>query len=349
MSENKKMETKEYGIDKLNFWIPEGSWDITPQKLEDNFTKQVTKTPQGLTKRTEEDRIQVKHWYNGQKINIDITKDKSLVIGTNPSHLQEPKGWIRPKTFLTDNLAPYIDILTTEIEKSGIHVDNVLNLQPCRLDFATQTFLKHDFNSYNNVFDMLNGKRMKNKLNFGTSRTWGNKSHQIMVYDKSLESGLIDENLTRCEIRLLKSKDIKTHLANNLEGLVNLSSKNYKVFNNRFLDNKLFHGTNQIKMAFDENFNLIEQLKKEFPRDYLAALFMVKGAGKLLSEFGGVGHMEDFINEVIKDKSLKTKQRYIKKIERLLLYSYANPSKEDDTNLINLTQELKENFYLKIA
>ena len=342
------METKEYGIDKLNFYVPPGAWDITPQKLEDNFAIQTTKRPQGLTKRSEEERLQVKHWYNG-KINIDINSDKSLVIGTNPSHLQEPNGWIRPKTFLTDNLAPYIDILTTEIEKSGIHVDNVLNLQPCRLDFATQTFLKHDFKFYNNVFDMLRGKRVPTKIDFGTSRTWGNKSHQIMVYDKSLEAGLTDENLTRCEIRLLKSKDIKTHLSNNLEGLVNLSSKNYKVFNNRFLDNKLFHGTNQTKMAFEENFNIISQLKKEFPRDYMNSLFMMKGIQSMVKEFGGVGLLIDFMNESEKHKSAKTKQRHIKKIEKLLLYSYANPIKEDDTNLINLTQELKENFYLKIA
>ena len=69
----------------------------------------------------------------------------------------------------------------------------------------------------------------------------------------------------------------------------------------------------------------------------------------MVKEFGGVSTLIDFMNEAEKDKSLKTKQRHIKKLERLLLYSYANPSKEDDTNLINLTQELKENFYLKIA
>ena len=257
--------------------------------------------------------------------------------------------FIRPNTFLTDNLEPYIDILTTQIQKSGICVDNILNLQPCRLDFATQSFLKHNFLSYNPVFDMLKGKRVPTKINFGTSRTWGNKSHQIMCYDKSLESGLSDINLARCEIRLLKSKDIRTHLSSSLEGLVNLSSKNYKIFNNNFLDNKLFHNTNQTKMAFEENINIIHQLKKEYPRDYVSVLLMMKGVKSLVKEFEGISNLEDFIKETSKDKSQKTKQRLIKKIHHLLLYSYSNPTKEDTTNLINLTQELKENFYLKIA
>ena len=340
MTKQTKMEVKEYGIDKLNFWVPEGSWDITPKKLEQNFAQQTTKHPQS-------DKT-TKHWYNG-RINIDINSDKSLVIGTNPSHLQEPDNYIRPRTFLTDRLETYVKTLTTETERAGIHIDNVLNLQPCRLDFATQSFLKHDFTTYNNVFDMLKGKRVPTKINFGTSRTWGNKSHQIMVYNKSLEAGLTEANLTRCEIRLLKSKDIKTHLSNNLEGLVNLSTKNYKVFNNRFLDNKLFHGTNQTKMAFEENINIISQLKKEFPRDYFLHLLMMKGIQSLTKEFGGVSDLEDFINEIVKDKSPKSKQRLIKKVHHLLLYSAANPIKEENNNLINLTQELKNNFYLKIA
>ena len=336
-----KMEVKEYGIDKLNFYVSHGNWDITTKDREKNFAVQTTKQPQS-------EKVSTTYWHNG-RINIDIKNDGNLVISTNPSKLQEPKNYIRPNTFLTDNLAPYIDILTTQIQKSGICVDNVLNLQPCRLDFATQSFLKHNFLSYNPVFDMLKGKRVPTKINFGTSRTWGNKSHQIMCYDKSLESGLHDINLARCEIRLLKSKDIRTHLSSSLEGLVNLSSKNYKIFNNNFLDNKLFHNTNQTKMAFEENINIIHQLKKEYPRDYVSVLLMMKGVKSLVKEFEGISNLEDFIKETSKDKSQKTKQRLIKKIHHLLLYSYSNPTKEDTTNLINLTQELKENFYLKIA
>lgn len=337
----------QFGIDKLNFYVPTQQWNITPENLKKNFTKSA------LTLANTENEI-VRYFNNTGTINIDITKDNNLIIGTNPSHLLEPENYLRPKTFLTDDLRPYIDILDQEIIKSGLNIDNVLNLKPCRLDFATQNFTQHNFANYQGAFDMLGGKRQTKDIQFGmSSRVFGNKSHQIMIYNKSehlynVNKTKIDPNLARCEIRLLNGKEITTKLAGTLEALSNLQPINYKRFNNQFLDNKLFYRVNQTSIAFEENLNLINEIKKDHPRDSLNYLFMIKGINQLLAEFGGINEVRQFVIEQLKDKSEKTIKRKMKLIDKLILFSYVNEQSSKE-NILTMVKELQDIFYLKTA
>jgi hypothetical protein len=337
----------QFGIDKLNFYVPTGEWDITPKNLKKHFTKQTITL-------ADSDKETTRYFNNTGTINLDITKDNDLIIGTNPSHLLEPENYLRPKTFLTDDLKPYIDILDQEIIKGGLNIDNVLNLKPCRLDFATQNFTTYNFGNYQSAFDMLGGKRQTKDIQFGmSSRIFGNASHQIMIYNKSehlIHQGLkpIEPNFSRCEIRLMNGKEVRNKLASTLEGLANLQPVNFKKFNNQFLDNKLFHRVNQTSIAFEENINLINEIKKKHPRDSVNFFVMSKGINSLIAEFGGVTQVQEFLKEQLKDKSKKTLQRKLKLIDELIFFSYVNEQTSKD-NILTMVKELQEIFYLKTA
>jgi hypothetical protein len=110
----------------------------------------------------------------------------------------------------------------------------------------------------------------------------------------------------------------------------------------------LFHRVNQTSIAFEENINLINEIKKKHPRDSVSFFLMSKGINYLIAEFGGVTQVQEFLKEQLKDKSSKTLKRKLKLIDELILFSYINEQTSKD-NILTMVKELQEIFYLKTA
>jgi len=307
----------QFGFDKLNFWLPAGTFDIEPGKRSDSniWIKQTTIKGEETT---------TKEFSNQYGLNVTINNE-GAVIGTNPSRMTEPEHYVYPNTYLNLDLNQYSELLPARFEKIGLHVDSINDLKPFRVDIAAQGFLKNNYNLYVPTLSTLHGKNQRYKMQFnGTTFVNGSgKSNQFEFYNKSLQANLSIPNLLRGEMKLLKGEQVKKHLANTFEGLANLSERNIKIAFNKFVKDKTFHNIDneQLKINFE---NVIQIGNKHG----LNNLLKIEGVRNLALNLGGINNLLNLVSTISPDSSSRTIQRYKKEIKKL--YIISNSLKQQD-------------------
>lgn len=333
-----------FGIDKLNFYVPFGNYEQSPEGLKLMNKSTITRT----------DGKETSKYFLNTGITTEILNDGNLVISCNPSRLQEPKHYHNPKTYLTINLEPLERTLEKELEKSKIYVDNVLNLKICRLDVASQGVSALPMAQYRNAMELMGGKYLKKSMDFGaTGILQKNKSFQSTIYDKSahakeMNCPIKDINLLRCEQRAIKSSSVKNYFAPTLIELLNLSNKELKIKWNKLLDAKVFHKTYQLTFDFNTEKQIFNEIFKNHPNNAVLNYFAMEGVTATIQKMGGIDVVMEFLKNVLSTRHSKTLARQNKKvIELLIMWNRTQENSKD--NVINQTNELKELFYQKIA
>jgi hypothetical protein len=188
---------------------------------------------------------ELKHPNNG--------KDASLLVQVNPSTFAHPY-------MLTTDCEPALDAVDKGLKSIGIHSD-IYGSKLTRIDLTKQSELDVDIRGLHPVFNMLQGKRMKQK-HYEDGFEVKNGRRAGVFYDKTLQmntvkgfTGDIPSRLIRLEARFHQSKTIGSMKSGVGVGTVQdlLNAKNQHLLRayNRFVRDDVFRANQASQITFD--------------------------------------------------------------------------------------------------
>ena len=193
--------TPNFGVDKLHTFFNDLDFEA-PKNRPPGFTANIIQNEKGE---------KVKYFKNSEELKYNATIEAGFMnINFNPSLKLHPYELTTNKGVIYDMYNEIIDDIRV---KSNINV-NVSEARVNRCDLAHNIILDNPIYDYQNVLDNLKGLRQIRRQH-DTTRLWGNKQNQFIIYDKKLEldgkgGTNVPDNLIRGEMRILKSGCMKT-------------------------------------------------------------------------------------------------------------------------------------------
>jgi hypothetical protein len=186
-----------------------------------------------------------------------------------------------------------VEKVRKKIEDVGIK-GNFQNAKVSRIDTTRNILTEDRVQSYNPVWNLLQGKRMKNRT-FGETHNWGNTQKEICAYDKVEEMKMQDletvglPDTLRLEVRLKNAKKVRDTL-----GLVNVSDllkeDGYRNVQDKYLEmleSDLLRYNPKVIDIFGQR-DLEKQLRQYqvwYKRNFFSRFKSAKGVETLLKEF----------------------------------------------------------------
>jgi hypothetical protein len=147
-------------------------------------------------------KLYVNRGAGGHVATVDV-KQTGLQVQINPSKLLHPYE-------LTADVSHAVEAVKKQLHEMTVDVD-VHTMRLSRVDLTKQAQMQHPIEAFTGAFGALNGKRMKQRTQYGSGAfEVGNKQRHVVFYDKHREQALHDpntttpENLLRCEARFMK-------------------------------------------------------------------------------------------------------------------------------------------------
>jgi hypothetical protein len=272
-------------------------------------------------------------FFNHALFNLTINRNGLQVI-FNPSKI------LHPYEINTD---------FKELKKVSDRINNVMvqnkiltNFDNCivsRIDLAKQQIIPNGLYQYKPAFEFMCGRSMKS-VGYDGGYRWGNKSHEITIYDKSIESKLPFNNLDRCEAKWKNTKTVQKRTGFNNYGILFQSDNNHiNSLYNGYLDSTIFRNNipNQMVLDFSSE---VEKMKhfKNSGRNAVLKYLVSSNLNDLINKFGSIETIFDIMKEAGFDKSSISRER--KNLVDILDYS-GNTS---EVNVRTLIQDLKYKF-----
>lgn len=186
--------------DKLSLFVKPDEYFINRANNKLTFQESRIKEPSG------NETIRVKSYYNSDLFNLD-ENGFGLVVRFNPNKVNQIP--IATSISYAEWLNS-IEQINNELGSIGIDC-NLLQARISRHDESFDIPLLSKYRQYEPLIKTitLSGRIRKSSKNiFENTLYLGNKSKQIIIYDKTKESGL-NANIARFEIRYLKCKNLK--------------------------------------------------------------------------------------------------------------------------------------------
>lgn len=249
---------------------------------------------------------------------ISATIDRyGLKVVFNPSKVQGK---------FSGELASVNDVMnvTAGVEKylrnNGINVP-LNDSQIVRVDLAKDRLMSQPCFAYQDVWGVLRGQRMKEKVIYPHGMRVGSKRKQGIFYDKGFEINPSkgESNLMRGEIRLLRGDTVAKQMSiNTLNDLYQLDEMYLGSYYTNFINNDIFRlnkNSNQLAFDFTNEVQLLRSLKEEGRNSFKNYLAM-NGVEHLLQKTGGIANLKRILSEVYTSRDKVN--RMISEVETLL-------------------------------
>ncbi len=235
----------------------------------------------------------------GHAASIDV-KPYGMTIQVNPSKLLHPYE-------LTTDISTAVDAVKDLLHGLTVDVD-VDTMRLSRVDITKQAQMKHPIESFTGAFGALNGKRMKQRTQYPDGFQVGNKSRQVVFYDKHREQLLHDpntptpENLLRCEARFMKQTvgHVKTGIGCGvLRDLQQADPDQLTSAYNRFLLQDIFRTSDGVQLSLDYGYEIdvlsgflkSTRSQSKAVDDYI----ITAGVEHVLNSFGELSHFRQVL------------------------------------------------------
>jgi hypothetical protein len=345
------------GIDKIQLHTKEYSIDSADSNLFgfNTSTKQGESEIPILLVDKQGVYIQAKSIYRNTPLaNYTINKF-GLQVQFNPSVQYHPYNLLTPES---KRFSSIIEKVKQELDAAGIQccLDSA---QLTRFDVANQQDMYLTPTAYNQVFALLKGKRATNQREYPGGYLFGNRSWQIIGYDKILAlmekktafDGSKERKLLRIEYRALTSKTINRTLPfRTITDLRKVDAAGLKQVYSQELQKKLFTrlqiGEQQV-LDFNQQTDILRELLQTYgsmKTAVFAHLNTISGVGVEdgLTQFGGLLEYRKFL----RDSGL-LKKRYSYVITALieqLIADRTRYSTKGKTSLSTLVDEVYTKF-----
>lgn len=190
----------------------------------------------------------------------------------------------------------------TYLESNGIYVPlNEGNLS--RVDLAKDREMSQPVFNYTDVWRVLRGKRMSEKVLYPHGYRVGSKRRQFIFYDKGLEINpkLDSSNIMRGEVRFVRNSTIDKQVGiRTLNDIYNLDEKYLGQFYNSFLTREIFRQKNddsQLTFDFTGEVALLKSLKDK-GRGSFKNWLALDGVEVKLQKLGGMDNVKRILSEV---------------------------------------------------
>lgn len=248
-----------------------------------------------------------KAFYNGKYLHLDI-QPKNIAGQTmiyTSGHFSMPKVAHKgnnTKPCSEKEASKVMEYIQDELKLVGIDTDlNAARIT--RMDTFKNVESKQPFYEYKQLFEVLQMKRGSEsiKRDYGSTFQQGNKSQQLVVYDKNEESKiqnerrkkqgletfpLYDGNLIRFEQRIFKSKNVQSNVGvNTVSELLNNWDKPGEYYK-KFMKDRIFNiDIQQMEGLLLENLKQqMDFFKTNYSRNWLQMFLMHKGLEGILSQ-----------------------------------------------------------------
>lgn len=200
--------------------------------------------------------------------NLSLTiNQRGYLLTWNPSKLA---GKYTGELASPEEAHKGMKVIESYLSEIGI-LTNVSGAKITRLDIAKDRQMTNKVFAYKQAFDWLEGKRMKEQVQYPDGMRIGNTQKQAIFYDKGLElspdSGR--SNNMRGEIRLLKSDSVKRVMnLSHLHQLKDLGQSDLSNIYSGFITKDVFKigDFNQMSFNFMSEVNILRSFKEQGKR-----------------------------------------------------------------------------------
>jgi len=267
-----------------------------------------------------------KAYLNNDDIHYSIDIDsKGLFITLNPSIVFYREHNLYPVNEY--QLRDVMRMIKEDIRKQGIKV-NVDDMDISRLDLCKDVKLLYPFSVYGNVFSWLDGKRM-DRLTYGSSYVFRNKSREIIFYDKLSELEKVyrvprgrggftpRDTLMRGEVRLRKKKVVLRDLEISRAGEL-YKRETFEWLKEKYKDilRDVVFTSGDIEEDDDYSFKTEEEklryFNERYGRNSLYRYLSMEGLGNILMRVGGLRNFEELLKRVYGRSYVSKQMRRIK-------------------------------------
>lgn len=183
--------------------------------------------------------------------NLSITIDwRGCSMGWNPSKLV---GKYTGELASPKDVQNGLNIVQDYLSEIGLST-NLSSAKLTRFDIAKDRQMSNKVFAYKQAFDWLEGKRMKEQVQFPDGVRMGNQQRQAIFYDKGLELSPTKgrSNNMRCEMRLLKSESVQRSMnLSHLHQLKDLGQDDLSNIYSSFITKDIFRIGDFNQLSFD--------------------------------------------------------------------------------------------------
>lgn len=226
----------------------------------------------------------------------------------------------------TGELANLSDISTSlpvvqdYLRQNGVLV-NVADAKLTRLDLAKDRQMSDKVRSYATALSSLDGKRMKERVQYPDGVRIGTQSKQGIFYDKGLELSPADgsTNNMRGEFRMLKGETIKSTLGTITAGeLTSLHQQDISTAYANYINADLYRMGNaeQLSFSFTTEVEVLKFYRTTFKRNALLYWFVQEGIQMKLERIGDMDTLAKIMLEAGYTRQTVYKEK--RKFEKIL-------------------------------
>jgi hypothetical protein len=228
-----------------------------------------------------------------------------------------------------------------------------------RADLFSNALTEYPFYTYNAVFSMLQGKRMKGRQYGDTGFLWSNKSRQVSAYDKAMEAqhkgvtlptSLDGKNIARVELRAMNSKAVRSSLPYSTgEGVINNWDESRQVYADRLQEIVFRYDDIQeaMKLVQLEEVEKLKRLRDSGNRYWIQHYLNMVGVASMLHLFNGWDGIRSAFSELIEDKG--NRSRAVTKLEQKYYEASSIVEGIEPVPVSQLYDELKTKLLSKVA
>jgi hypothetical protein len=334
--------TQPPGIDKITLSTTDFAIkDIKQLAIAPNIKKQgddhATETPLFIYKN--EPINGSKAWHNAGEelgnfaVNIDC---RGMQIVWNPSKML---GKLSGELSTPQEAYNTSEILQGYLKDIGISTD-INSHKVSRIDLAKDRNMQDKVFTYSEALSLLNARRENKKTLYPDGLTLGNKSRQGCFYDKGLELTNEKTNQMRCELRLLKSKPIRTALdVSHFHQVKQITPEALHTCYTDYINKDLYKlgDFNQLSFDFMSEVSILKSFQKQ-GRNAFEKWIMLNGIDYVLNIYGNAGIKNILIHSGFSNKHVLD---CMKKINTML---QINSFRTDKPTLSQKYEEIRAKF-----
>lgn len=242
-----------------------------------------------------------KAWHNAEdgygKLAVEINW-KGLAVRWNPSKLA---GKYTGELASISDVSASIPVLENYLQQIGI----LLNLSECklsRLDLAKDREMSDRVRSYATALSSLDGKRMKERVQYPDGVRIGTQTKQGIFYDKGLELKPKEgsTNNMRGEFRLLKGKPIQATLGiSKLRDLTSLHQQDISTAYANYINADLYRigNADQLSFSFTNEVDTLRFYRTHYKRNAIYAWLIEESIQMKLERIGDMETLSQIMLE----------------------------------------------------
>lgn len=197
-----------FGVDKVGLYLPYSLMEIKSSSgIEVQGTKALNDSSEMPLLFVTDSGDPVR----GNKAMLNTDKFNFSAIGSGALLQFNPSKPYHPYELCgsSDELAKRVEVVTSELESYGISGD-WKSAKITRLDFAKNVHLDTPLVNYTQSLNLVNFARSRRQAQYPDGYLTGNNSRGLIIYNKSLESNLKEQGITRGELQLKNSDATKS-------------------------------------------------------------------------------------------------------------------------------------------